>query len=351
MDKSERLSLPYIMPAQAQKHVTHNEAVRHLDALVHLDVLGLEAIDPPASPSAGDCFVVGVNAAGEWLGQDGRIAAFQDSAWTYFEPRAGWRCFDRATKRLMAFDGTNWINVADQADAFDNLDHLGVNATADATNRLTVSSAASLFNHAGSDHRLTVNKAQPGDTASLLFQTNWQGRAEAGIAGDDVFRIKVSDDSANWHEGMAISPSDGRAAFPNGADFPSGSFTLSMGSHATGAYQGATAIAQQYASYTLVGNLCFCRCAFTPVVPSGVDLTTGSTLGLTGLPFAVKNFSGPVDQAISGSAYRSIGGGLNTLLGGYCSHQDNLFVFAFALASNNARNSDLHLLNFSYEIA
>ena len=27
MDVSENLNLPYIIPAQAQKHVTHNEAI------------------------------------------------------------------------------------------------------------------------------------------------------------------------------------------------------------------------------------------------------------------------------------------------------------------------------------
>ena len=33
---SARLTLPFIQAAQAQKHVTHNEAVRALDMLVQL---------------------------------------------------------------------------------------------------------------------------------------------------------------------------------------------------------------------------------------------------------------------------------------------------------------------------
>ncbi len=37
-DQSTLLSLPYIMPAQAQKHLTHNEALRTLDTLVQLSV-------------------------------------------------------------------------------------------------------------------------------------------------------------------------------------------------------------------------------------------------------------------------------------------------------------------------
>ena len=34
------LALPYIQPAQAQKHVTHDEAMRVLDVIVQLAVLG-----------------------------------------------------------------------------------------------------------------------------------------------------------------------------------------------------------------------------------------------------------------------------------------------------------------------
>jgi hypothetical protein len=33
---STHLALPYIVPAQAQKHVTHNEALYILDAIVQL---------------------------------------------------------------------------------------------------------------------------------------------------------------------------------------------------------------------------------------------------------------------------------------------------------------------------
>ena len=46
-DLSARLGLPYLMPAQAQKHVTHNEALAHLDLLVQLVVQGFDATEPP----------------------------------------------------------------------------------------------------------------------------------------------------------------------------------------------------------------------------------------------------------------------------------------------------------------
>lgn len=46
-DATPLLSLPLILPAQAQKHVTHNESLRLLDILVHLAVLDRDRSAPP----------------------------------------------------------------------------------------------------------------------------------------------------------------------------------------------------------------------------------------------------------------------------------------------------------------
>ena len=43
-DDSTHLHLPYIAANQAQKHVTHNEAVRLLDALVQMAVISRKAL-------------------------------------------------------------------------------------------------------------------------------------------------------------------------------------------------------------------------------------------------------------------------------------------------------------------
>ena len=53
-DITTHLLLPYILAAQAQKHVTHNEALRLLDAIVQLSVLDRDLTVPHASPADGD---------------------------------------------------------------------------------------------------------------------------------------------------------------------------------------------------------------------------------------------------------------------------------------------------------
>ena len=53
MSNSTRLALPYIDAAQSQKHVTHNDALVALDALVQLSVKARNQIAPPAAPAEG----------------------------------------------------------------------------------------------------------------------------------------------------------------------------------------------------------------------------------------------------------------------------------------------------------
>jgi hypothetical protein len=50
-EATPNLTLPYIMPSQAQKHVTHHEAIRALDALVQ--IAAEAASSSPARNAAG----------------------------------------------------------------------------------------------------------------------------------------------------------------------------------------------------------------------------------------------------------------------------------------------------------
>ena len=74
-ETTELLGLPYIAPSQAQKHVTHNEASRTLDALVQLAVKSRDLAAPPADPAPGRRHIVAAGATGAWAGKDGQVAA------------------------------------------------------------------------------------------------------------------------------------------------------------------------------------------------------------------------------------------------------------------------------------
>lgn len=111
MERTTNLSLPYIMPSQAQKHVTHNEAIRALDLLVHLSVADRNRTAPPPAPAEGDCHIVGPAPTDDWAGREQQIATVQEGAWMYYPPRPGWHAWLRDEQRLVVFDGTSWVTA------------------------------------------------------------------------------------------------------------------------------------------------------------------------------------------------------------------------------------------------
>lgn len=228
MDKTSNLQLPFMAPSQAQKHVTHNDALLALDALIQLSAISQSMTLPPSSLNEGDRFIVGANGTDEWLGKDNQIAAWQDGSWMFYTPQEGWLCWVEDEDLLLVWNGNDWGSAGSGGTASTNPTSLvGVNATADLTNRLSVNSPATLLNHEGSDHQLKVNKNTETDTASLLFQTGFSGRAEMGLTGDDNFHLKVSGDGSNWTDVMRVR--DGFLTIPNRPSFrasPSASQTF-----------------------------------------------------------------------------------------------------------------------------
>ncbi|MEH7830455.1 DUF2793 domain-containing protein [Gemmobacter sp. JM10B15] len=147
-----------------------------------------------------------------WPTGPGRLAARLGGAWVFIDPREGWRAWSLAEAQLRIWRGTEW-----QALPLDQLDGIGIGTAHDGTNRLAVVSPATLLTHDGAGHQLKINKAAEGDTASLLYQTNWSGRAEMGLAGNDDFSVKVSADGGTWAEALRINRSTGAAALLAGA--------------------------------------------------------------------------------------------------------------------------------------
>jgi len=90
MDFTPNLALPYLLPNQAQKHVTLNEALRLLDVLAQLTVTSKGLNDPPLDVADGACFIIGDTPVGAWVGQANNLAARQDGAWAFIVPTEGW---------------------------------------------------------------------------------------------------------------------------------------------------------------------------------------------------------------------------------------------------------------------
>ena len=208
-----RHALPFIQPAQAQKHVTHNEALEQLDLLVQLTVEAFAASTPPSLRDDGQIWALGPAPSGEWAGQGGRLAAWVNGAWVFVTPQTGWRAALGTDLRI--WSGSDW-NAPDLPE-LQNIDGLGIQTSFDATNRLAVASEATLLSHDGGGHQLKINKNAAGDTASVLFQTGWSGRAEFGLAGNDDFSVKVSPDGSTWWDALIANRNNGVVTLPSGA--------------------------------------------------------------------------------------------------------------------------------------
>lgn len=216
-DNTPNLAMPYIMPAQAQKHVTHNEALQIIDAVGQLCLEAIGLSTPPETAANGLVWAVGTAPTGRWFSYDNQLAIRAGNGWMFLPPQEGWTAWDRSSGTQRVWRNGSWDPVP-----LTNLPGVGIGTDFDAVNRLAVFAQATLLSHDGGGHQLKINKASPIDTASLLFQTAWSGRAEMGLAGDDSFSVKVSSDGAAWSEALKANPATGRVTLANGVTLPPG---------------------------------------------------------------------------------------------------------------------------------
>jgi hypothetical protein len=104
---SPKIALPYLVASQAQKEVTHNEALNRLDALVMPNVLAIQ-FTPPGSPVNGNTYIIGGGTAtGAWATRETQIAAYVDG-WLFFAPVKGWTVYNQGDDKFYTYNGTGW---------------------------------------------------------------------------------------------------------------------------------------------------------------------------------------------------------------------------------------------------
>lgn len=176
-DTTPRIKLAELAAAQAQKHVTVNEDLQMLDALINAYLLGNGTDTPPGSPTDGDTYIVGASPTGAWVGQAGHIAAALDGSWTFYLPFKGMVAWDNANSQfILCYDGSNWVDLGAVAQfAFLK------------TKTYTVSTLPSAAT-AGAGARAFVTDA----TATTFLST---------VAGSGSNKVPVVSDGANWKIG------------------------------------------------------------------------------------------------------------------------------------------------------
>lgn len=102
-------ALPLLMPAQAQKHVTVNEALMRLDGQVDLVLQSLTRTLPPETVVDGMCWAVPQGGVNAWEGQGGKVAIAANGGWVFVQPRFGRRAIVADQGVGAIHDGNVWV--------------------------------------------------------------------------------------------------------------------------------------------------------------------------------------------------------------------------------------------------
>lgn len=107
MANTPRLEMPYLVAGQAQKEITHNDALNDLDSLAQISVINRTTTVPPATPVDGDSYIIPVSATGAWAGYTNAVATYY-SGWRIKPAKIGWVAYVQAESVFYVFDGTSW---------------------------------------------------------------------------------------------------------------------------------------------------------------------------------------------------------------------------------------------------
>lgn len=111
MTATPNLALSYLVAAQAQKEVTHNDALNDLDSLTQLAVIDRTLNAAPVSPGEGDTYIVGPSPVGVWAGKADNVAAYY-AGWRFKTPQTGWRALAQNENKLYYYSGSAWEPLA-----------------------------------------------------------------------------------------------------------------------------------------------------------------------------------------------------------------------------------------------
>lgn len=109
---SARFGLPLLAVNQAQKEVTHNESITAIDMLLHPSVGAGPLNAPPASPQAGQCWLIGAAPTGAWSGRPHHLAAWTAGGWRFAPPHPAMRIWRSSDGHLLRYDGNSWVEPA-----------------------------------------------------------------------------------------------------------------------------------------------------------------------------------------------------------------------------------------------
>lgn len=130
--QTDRLRLPLLAAAQAQKEMTHNEALTLLDAVVQPVVVAVGTTTPPPSPTPGQGWIVGPAPTGNWAGNGGALAVWTAGGWRFVAAFEGMSVWSMADAMFFRRQGGAWLGgmLSGRTLSIDGLQVVGPRAAA-----------------------------------------------------------------------------------------------------------------------------------------------------------------------------------------------------------------------------
>ena len=210
-ESSARLNLPYIQPSQAQKHVTHNEAIRQLDNLIQMSALSDVIQTPPEINTEADCYIIPANATDGWSDRETQLAIFETHDWLYLTPKAGWLVYVASSQTLKVFNGTSWeLAQKDEPIEFTNGPDLSEQK------KFAISTTQALWTTDQSDSHIQIyNKNTQAADLGFVFQTAYTTSALFGQFGNNSIRLATTTNGTSFKDALIVDPVNARVSFPN----------------------------------------------------------------------------------------------------------------------------------------
>lgn len=108
--ETTRHKLPLLAVSQAQKEITHYEALVRVDALLHPLVEDERAIPPTvADEDIGKCWLVASAPVADWTGKAGQIAIWIGGGWRFCVATNGMRLRLQSVGTDIIRSGNQWV--------------------------------------------------------------------------------------------------------------------------------------------------------------------------------------------------------------------------------------------------
>ncbi|APG63233.1 hypothetical protein LPB140_11050 [Sphingorhabdus lutea] len=112
MTQTYNFRLPLLVQGQAQKEISHNEALLLIDIL--LNPVVEKKLDNPAlligeqAPIFGNCYLIGETPTGIWANYANYLAVYFENGWRYIAPKINLRIWSKHQNKMLRYDGNIW---------------------------------------------------------------------------------------------------------------------------------------------------------------------------------------------------------------------------------------------------